>query len=52
MCAFGVWPGFIERDRAGRSGFEDALFDFAHHMHLAGLAIKTQGEFLLAVDQL
>ena len=52
MCAFGVGPGFVERDRAGRGSFEDALLDLAHDMHLAGLAIKTQGEFLFAVDQL
>ena len=31
---------------------EDMPLDLAHHMHLAGLAVKAQGEFLLAVDEL
>ena len=52
MRAFGVWPGFVERDRAGCCGFEHALLDLAHDVHLAWPAIKTQREPFFAVDEL
>lgn len=52
MCAFGVWSSFVEGNGAGCSGSEYAGFDLAHDMHFTGAAIKTQREFLFAVDQL